>query len=141
MEKPTNHDRVFIAGSTPGATLVLESKMVADPTLVGYIEQICRELLAIAELELQQQGRVHASMKAVLFEVRDQYNEALGGTEVHDDDKEDEDGDMSLFSRFQTVLNGHVKNKPVGRPFYKSQDFLRQGETAFSGNSNFHRKP
>lgn len=115
---------MIIVGRTPGDAIVLSSYAHAHPDLVGYIEQTSRELLAVAELELKQEGKVHASMKELLFTLWKQYDAALDqGCKPG----EGLDGDMRLLARFKSILDPSRK-EIIGRPFSKNEG-RKIGET------------
>lgn len=240
MEKPTDQDRVFIAGRTPGAIVARETGAIADPTLAGYVGKNCAQILAGIEVELEEKGRlpeavlvlvrdlraehtrvadgsrddgvliarffrvlgetlatvaavksspsnplagalpdeeagweslssqelaalcrdalteaerIKAERKEIssarrdrLYCLRDAYNEALsreaeerGGGEEDEDDLDG--GDPELYQRFKVALKEQPKKEPVGRPFYRGRNDLRQGETQLGGEHPFHGRP
>ncbi|MFH1443812.1 MAG: hypothetical protein ABIG34_00280 [Candidatus Peregrinibacteria bacterium] len=128
MQLESDH-RVIIFGTKPGVAAVLETGMCVHSTLVGYIEQHCLALLAVSQIEMQEKGEIPEAMRELLYDLRDQYNEALG----------DGDGDMELFARFKLVL-GEVPRKEVcGRPFPRSER-VKGAETSRGGSTFIARK-
>ena len=108
--------------------------MCAHPTLVGYIEQHCRAMLAVAQLEKNDRGEIPPAMIDLLHELRDQYNEAIDA-----EDGEMEDGDTEIFAQFKMVLNEIPRQEPLGRPFSRRGN-LKMGETPSGGTLIYHRR-
>ncbi|MDD5041404.1 MAG: hypothetical protein PHX87_02345 [Candidatus Peribacteraceae bacterium] len=226
MEKPTDQQRVFIAGRVPGAIAVLPAQAIEDPTLEGYVRETCEQVLTVVEVEFAQEGKLPeavfvlvrdlrvAYIRAVdgrqedasliarfcrvlgetlpetepvdssvvdtssqepdldslssdelatlcaeklskaefilkqggdltpfqinrLYRLRDAYNEALD-REAEDEDDEN-DGDMALYTRFKVVLGEVPKNEQKGRPFPRS-DRVKSAETSRGGSTFIARK-
>jgi len=96
MEKPTDQDRVFIAGSKPGAMVARETGAIDDPTLAGYVRKNCAQILAGIEVELEDKGRLPEAALGIVRHLRISYLHAIGKRQ----------GDDTLTARFERVLGG-----------------------------------
>lgn len=138
MPFKSNH-RAILEGLRLDDVPKLDTSMCVARTLAGYIAQHCRQLLAVAESELHEQGRIEESFLELLYDLRDQYNDALG--DDGEDGEVDPDEDMEIFSRFKHVLGELPREEVRGRPFPKRRGDIRQSESLRGGYKNFHRKP
>lgn len=104
MEKPINQDRVFVAGRTPGAIAVMQTRAIADPALAGYVRRTCEEILTLIEVEFVQEGRLPEAVLVLVRELRAEYTRAADGQQQ----------DGVLIARFCHVLGEvHVEPEPV----------------------------
>lgn len=104
MEKPTDQDRVFIAGSKPGATVAREAGAISDPTLAGYVGKHSAQILAGIEVELAEKGRLPEAVLVLVRDLRVEY------TRVADESR---DGGALIAQFCRVLAEAHSEPEPV----------------------------
>ncbi|MDO8468713.1 MAG: hypothetical protein Q7S29_03065 [Candidatus Peribacter sp.] len=104
MEKPTNQDRVFIAGTTPGVIVARETGAISDPTLAGFVGKNCDQILAGIEVEFAEKGRLPETVLDIVRHLRVSYLHAVG---------QRQGGDI-LIARFERVLGDRRLDPSAG---------------------------